>query len=165
VDPGPHNFVFVHAKRGLLRLSETARVGDKARVLEVTFPDPNAKTKPGEPAAPPPKGGVPVMTYVLGGLGVVALGGFVYFRMSGVSDYNDANKDAVDGGCTPYCDPNDVDKIRNKFTYSYVSLGVGIASVAGAAAFYFAGRGGGSSVQASIAPRSDGAMTALKVTF
>src|SRR6186713_2637634 len=43
-DPGPHNFVFIHKKRGLLRLSETARVGDKARVIEVTFADPNAKT-------------------------------------------------------------------------------------------------------------------------
>src|SRR6478735_696361 len=43
LDPGPHNFVFVHQKRGLLRLNETARVGDKARVLEVTFADPNAK--------------------------------------------------------------------------------------------------------------------------
>jgi hypothetical protein len=160
VDPGPHNFVFVHPKRGLLRLSETARVGDKARVLEVTFPDPNAKTKSGEPGAPPPSGGVPVMTYVLGGLGVVALGGFVYFRVSGTNDYNSLND-----SCSPGCNPDDVDPIRKKFTYSYVSLGVGIASVAGAAAFYFAGRGGGSSVQASIAPRSDGAMTALKLTF
>ena len=55
--------------------------------------------------------------------------------------------------------------IRNKFTYSYVSLGVGIASLAGAAAFYFAGRSGGPSVQASVAPRSDGAMAGLKTTF
>src|SRR6187431_3177378 len=46
VDPGPHNFVFVHSKRGLVRLAETARVGDKARVLEVTFKDPNAKAAP-----------------------------------------------------------------------------------------------------------------------
>ena len=43
-DPGPHNFVFIHKKRGLVRLSETARVGDKARVVEVTFADPDAKS-------------------------------------------------------------------------------------------------------------------------
>lgn len=160
VDPGPHNFVFIHAKRGLLRLSETARVGDKARVLQVTFPDPNAKSKPGGPGAPAPRGGVPVMTYVLGGLGVVAIGGFVYFRVTGVNDYN-----ALNESCSPGCDPADVDPIKQKFTYSYVSLGVGIASVAGAAAFYLAGRSGGPSVQASVAPRGDGAIAGLKATF
>jgi hypothetical protein len=159
-DPGPHNFVFIHPKRGLLRLSETARVGDKARVLEVTFADPSAKPASTGAGAAPGKRGVPVMTYVLGGLGVVALGGFTYFRLSGVSDYNAKNQE-----CAPGCNPDDVDPIRNKFTYSYVSLGVGVASLAGAAAFYFVGRDGGSSVQASIAPHSGGAMAGLKATF
>src|SRR6188768_2413509 len=120
VDPGLHNFVFVHPKRGLLRLAETARVGDKARVVEVTFKDPNAKVvTPGEPAAPAKKGGVPVMTYVLGGVGAVALGTFVYFRMTGVNDYNELNDT-----CSPGCDPALADPIRDKFTYSYISLGV-----------------------------------------
>jgi len=160
-DPGPHNFVFVHPKRGLLRLSETARVGDKARVLEVTFADPNAKAKAKDAAAPATSGGVPVMTYVLGGVGVVALGGFAYFRISGVNDYNSMNE-----SCSPNCNPDDVDPVRKKFTYSYVSLGVGAASIVGAAAFYFAGRSsGGSSVQAGITPRNDGAMAAVKATF
>ncbi|HEY0467614.1 MAG TPA: hypothetical protein VGC79_25615 [Polyangiaceae bacterium] len=159
-DPGLHNFVFVHKKRGLLRLSETARVGDKARVLEVTFTDPDVKSAAVGTAAPAPRGGAPAMTYVLGGLGVVALGGFVYFRVSGVNDYNAKNDE-----CAPSCDPADVDPIRKKFTYSYVSLGVGVASLAGAAAFYFAGRSGGPSVQASITPRGDGAMAGLKTTF
>jgi hypothetical protein len=160
-DPGPHNFVFIHPKRGILRLSETARVGDKARVLEVTFADPNAKPgTPGGPAVAPGPRGVPAMTYVLGGIGVIGLGGFAYFRLSGVSDYNAKNEE-----CAPNCPPEDVDPIRQKFTYSYVSLGVGIASLAGAAAFYFIGRDGGSSVQASVAPRSDGAIAGLKATF
>ena len=163
VDPGLHNFVFVHPKRGLLRLAETARVGDKARVVEVTFKDPNAKVaSTGEQAAPAKKGGVPVMTWVLGGVGVVALGSFVYFRTSGVNDYNELNDT-----CSPACNPDDVDPIRKKFTYSYISLGVGAASIAGAAAFYFAGRSGGSgpSVQATVTPRGDGAMAGLKATF
>src|SRR6188768_2398697 len=163
VDPGLHNFVFVHPKRGLLRLAETARVGDKARVVEVTFKDPNAKVaSTGEQAAPAKKGGVPVMTWVLGGVGVVALGSFVYFRTSGVNDYNELNDT-----CSPACNPDDVDPIRKKFTYSYISLGVGAASIAGVAAFYFAGRSGdsGPSVQATVTPRGDGAMAGLKATF
>jgi len=167
-DPGPHNFVFIHKKRGLLRLSETARVGDKARVLEVTFADPNAK--PGAPkdgAVPAEKkGGVPVATWVLGGIGVVGLGAFTYFRLSGVSDYNRMNKDKSEGGCTPDCNPADVDPVRNKFTYSYISLGVGAAALVGAGAFFIANRSSsGNTVQAGIAPRGDGAMAAVKTTF
>ena len=159
-DPGPHNFVFIHKKRGLVRLSETARVGDKARVFEVTFADPDAKSGAVGATTVAPRGGVPPMTYVLGGLGVVALGGFAYFRVSGANDYNKKNDE-----CSPYCDPDDIDPIQKKFTYSYVSLGVGIASLAGAAAFYFVGRSGGPSVQASIAPHQGGAMAGLKTTF
>ena len=159
-DPGPHNFVFIHKKRGLLRQSETARVGDKARVIEVTFSDPDAKSGAVGAGTAAPRGGVPPMTYVLGGLGVVALGGFAYFRVSGANDYNKKNDE-----CSPGCNPDDIDPIKKKFTYSYVSLGVGIASLAGAAAFYFVGRSGGPSVQASISPHQDGAMAGLKTTF
>jgi len=164
-DPGPHNFVFIHPKRGLLRLSETARVGDKARVLEVTFADPNAKVSGAnkDAAAPAQPGGVPVMTYVLGGVALVGFGAFAYFRVSGVSDYNSKNSDT---GCSPNCSPDDVDPIRKKFTYSYVSLGVGAAAAVGAAAFYFVGRSsGGNTVQAGITPRTDGALAGLKATF
>lgn len=165
-DPGPHNFVFVHKKRGLLRLSETARVGDKARVVEVTFADPNAKPgAPADAAVPEKKGGVPVATWVLGGVGIAALGAFTYFRLSGVSDYNRMNGEAPEG-CTPKCNPADVDDVRKKFTYSYVSLGVGAAALVGAGAFFIANRSsGGNTVQAGIAPRGDGAMAAVKTTF
>jgi hypothetical protein len=165
-DPGPHNFVFIHKKRGLLRLSETARVGDKARVLEVTFADPNAKPGTGKDGAPPEKKpAVPVATWVLGGIGVVGLGAFTYFRLSGVSDYNRMNGDPPEG-CTPNCNPDDVDKVRNKFTYSYISLGVGAAALVGAGAFFLANRSSsGNTVQAGITPHSGGAMAAIKTTF
>lgn len=161
LDPGPHNFVFIHAKRGLLRLNETARVGDKARVLEVTFADPNAKPGGKDGAAAEKKPAVPVATWVLGGIGVAALGAFTYFRLSGVSDYNSLNE-----SCSPNCNPDDVDPIRKKFTYSYISLGVGAAALVGAGAFFIANKSSsGSTVQAGIAPRPDGAMAAVKTTF
>jgi len=160
-DPGLHNFVFTHPKRGLLRLSETARVGDKARVLEVTFTDPNAKpASSGALGAPAGPRGTPAMTYVLGGVGIIALGAFAYFRIDGVKDYNNLNDE-----CAPGCEPSRSDPIKNKFTYSYISLGVGVAAIAGAAAVYFVGRSGGPSVSASVAPRGDGAVAGLKATF
>jgi hypothetical protein len=164
VDPGPHQFVFIHPQRGRLEVTETARVGDHARVLEVTFADPSGKA--GAPGSAPGRraqhrGGVPVMTYVLGGVGVVALGSFAYFRVSGVNDYNDYNS-----SCSPTCKQDDVDAVRQKFLLSYVSLGVGVAAVAGAGLVFLLapGRDGGA-VQASIVPRGDGAMAGLRTTF
>jgi len=163
LDPGPHEFVFIHPQRGRMQVSETARVGDHARVVEATFADPFAKSADLTPALPLRKpGGVPVMTYVLGGVGLVGLGSFVYFRVRGVNDYNEYN-----ATCSPACNPSDVDAVRQKFTISYVSLGVGIAGVAGAGLVYLLspGRHGRGAVQASVAPRGDGAMAGLKTTF
>jgi hypothetical protein len=168
VDPGPHDFVFIHAARGRMQVSETARVGDHARVIEVTFPDPNAKAAlpaaaPGAPAPPPPSArGVPVMTYVLGGVGVVALGSFILFRLEGVNDYNHQN-----ATCSPRCNPTNVDPIRTKFLLSYVSLGLSAASFAGAGLVYFLapGKNGGQEVQASISAQGDGALLGLKTSF
>src|SRR3954451_15185047 len=95
VDPGPHQFAFIEATRGRIETTESARVGDHARVIEVTFPDPNAKNAPGAPGVvtpdqvpvTPQKRGIPPMTFVLGGIGVVGLASFAYFRVSGVGDY------------------------------------------------------------------------------
>jgi len=162
VDPGPHEFVFIHPQRGRMQLNETARVGDKARVLEATFVDPLAKIGGSTGASSDKAGGVPVMSYVLAGVGVVGIGAFAYFRLSGTSDYNKKNDE-----CSPGCPPGDIDPIRTKFTLSYVSLGVGAAALAGAAALYFLvpGSNGSTSVQASATPRGDGAMAGLKTTF
>lgn len=166
VDPGPHDFVFIHPQRGRVQLSETARVGDHARVIEVVFKDPNAKAAdtavgPAGPHALGPRR-VPVMSFVLGGVGVAALGAFTYFRISGVKDYNQLNAD-----CSPQCSPEDVDPIRRKFTLSYVSLGVGLASLAGAGLFYVLAprRDAAPEVQAGIVPRGDGAVAGVKATF
>jgi hypothetical protein len=165
VDPGSHTFVFTHPELGTQQITEVARVGDHARVLEVTFTDPNAKPADAGVVSAPPRNrtrsGVPAMTYVLGGVGVAALGAFVYFRVSGVNDYNDYN-----ATCSPYCRQDDVDAVRQKFLLSYVSLGVGIASVAGAGLVYaFRPYRDSAPVQASIVPHGDGAIAGIRTTF
>ena len=163
LDPGPHEFVFIHKQRGRLTLNETARVGDKARVIEMSFPDPNAKAAAAAERAKKAKA-VPVMSWVLGGVGVIGLGAFAYFHFSGVSDYNNYNSET---GCSPRCNPDDVDSVRRKFTLSYVSVGVGAAALVGAGAVYLLRPKGdaGPTVQASVTPRTDGAFAGLKATF
>jgi hypothetical protein len=165
VDPGPHDFVFVHPQRGRIQVRETARVGDHARVIEVQFVDPNAKPADKAPAPVPTKLGprkIPVMSYVLGGVGIAALGAFTYFRVSGVKDYNQYNS-----SCSPECNPDDIDPVRKKFTLSYVSLGVGIASIAGAGLVYVVAprRDSIPAVQASVTSYGGGAMAGVKATF
>lgn len=167
VDPGPHHFVFVHPERGRVELTSSARVGERARVIEATFVDPLAKKPPPAPAPAAPRApprasrGIPVASYVLGGVGVVGIGGFVFLRLSAVSDYNH-----YADTCSPACNPDDVDAVDTKFTLSYVSLGVGAASLAGAVLVYAFSRGDGKGeVQASIVPRPDGAVAGLRTRF
>jgi hypothetical protein len=168
VDPGPHQFAFIDPVRGRIEITETARVGDHARVIEATFPDPNAKKGAAGGAADQgaeakkQKGGIPPMTFVLGGIGVVGLASFAYFRVSGVGDYNHYN-----ATCSPACNPNDIDKVRTKFTLSYVSLGVGIAGAAGAAVVYVLSRSGDQSprTEARFEPIEGGALARLRTRF
>ena len=169
VDPGPHQFAFIEPTRGRIETTESARVGDHARVIQVTFPDPNAKNPPpGEPGAATPdqasakkSHAIPPMTFVLGGVGVVGLATFAYFRVSGVGDYNHYNST-----CSPECNPNDIDKVRTKFTASYVALGVGVAGVAGAALVFVLSRTGEhASTEARVEPLAGGAMARLRTTF
>ena len=172
VDPGPHQFAFIDPVRGRQETTQSARVGDHARVVEVTFADPNAKPAPaatiGTPGADQPpvahkKPAIPVMTFVLGGVGVVGLASFTYFRLSGVGDYNHYNST-----CSPYCNPNDIDSVRTKFLVSYISLGVGIAGVAGAGLVYVLNHGGGDEsgqTTASIEPLGGGALARLRTRF
>jgi hypothetical protein len=168
VDPGPHQFAFIDPVRGRQETTESARVGDHARVVEVTFADPNAKAPPGEPGTDQPvatkhkKPAVPVMTYVLGGVGVAGIASFAAFHISGVGDYNHYN-----ATCSPYCNPADIDPIHTKFLISYISLGVGVAGAVGAGLVYVLNRGGDqtATAEAGLVPLSGGAMARLRTRF
>jgi hypothetical protein len=165
VDPGQHAFVFIEAQRGQMQVSETARVGDHARVIEVTFADPFAKKEtPSKPAdsAPQKSHGVPAMTYVLGGVGIVGLGTFIGFRLKADNEYSDYSS-----SCAPRCSADDVKAVRREFLISYVSLGVGIAGLAGAGLVYvFApSRESTTPVQATVTSLGDGVVAGLRKRF
>ena len=86
VDPGVHVFRFETS--GLAPVDErvVVREGQKLRALQATFTPaptamraaPLAQTPPAEPAPGAPRP-VPIAAYVLGGVGVVALGAAAYF--------------------------------------------------------------------------------------
>jgi hypothetical protein len=71
-----------------------------------------------------------VVSYVLGGIGVVALAGTAYFWLSASSDKSDLD------ACKPGCAQNDVDAVEQKRLFGDIALGVGLVSL-GAATYFW----------------------------
>jgi hypothetical protein len=87
VDPGPHVLQFTRAGSLPVQQDVVLREAEKNRLLIVTFPGPAARVT----AAPPPESGpsrpVPPLAYVLGGVGLAALGAFIGLDVDGQSRY------------------------------------------------------------------------------
>jgi hypothetical protein len=169
VNPGLHTFRFQTEGADPVEIKHTARVGDKNRLIEVQLGKPEPKpteiggVAPLAPTAPPPKkAGIPVASYLLGGVGVIGLGAFAYLRLKGTSDYNDMSQN-----CSPRCNPDDVDKVHTKFQLSYVGLGVGIAGLGAAALVYAVSRSseGSPSSEVALVPTTDGARAQWRTHF
>jgi hypothetical protein len=87
---------------------------------------------------------IPTATYVLGGVGIVALGAFAVFQLNLKSKMNVLDE------CSPNCRTADVDSAKQTYAFSLVSLGVAVVTLAGAAYFYFTNDKSG----ASTSPKS-----------
>jgi hypothetical protein len=146
LDPGTHKLRFEYAGVEIER-EVVLRQGEKNKAIEVSF----AKDEPAKPVPavdtgddatadePPPETaseGPPVLAYVLGGVGVVALAGAGFFWLSASSE----EKDLEDSGCEPTCSDGDVDPIEQKRLFGDIALGVGIVAIGAAAYLYFSPR-------------------------
>jgi hypothetical protein len=158
LDPGPHTVRLAHDGQ-VLEQRILLREAERNRPVSVTFgePPPALVPAPAPPAvsasapspaasagAPPARAvsaaqpnterPVPVVAYVLGGVGVAAMGGFVAFGLSGKSKGNALR----DSPCavTRTCSPDDTDAVKSRYLLADVFLGVGVASL-GAAVVLF----------------------------
>jgi hypothetical protein len=131
LDPGVHSFVFEAKGSGAgpaVKEQVVIKPGEKNRIVSVTIAtgdDVVADSVPdhgiGErPVAEASRTSPPVAAYVVGGLGVVALG------VAGVMGLL-ANSDAHDlrSTCAPSCKQSDVDAIQTRYTIGGVTAGVG----------------------------------------
>ncbi len=148
VDPGERTFrVEIDGKPPIER-KVVIREGEKGRVIDFSFNAP-----PSTGGTQPPGGdgrggsGIPVASWVLGGVGVVGLGLFATFGAIGLSEKSDAEDPAA--GCAPNCTDDEVSSIRGKFLVADISLGVGIAALGAAVIVAFAAGGGGDDDRAS----------------
>lgn len=77
---------------------------------------------------------VPLGTYILGGVGLAAFAGFLYFAVSGQGDYNSC--------VSQVCSASTEDSIKVRRVLAWSSLGVAIAAVGGGAWVFLAAPSG-----------------------
>lgn len=141
VDPGEHTLRYETAGAAPKEEKVVIITGQKMRIMTVTF------TTDAPPPPPPPPGGdgggekapIPVLAYVLGGVGVVGLGAATFFWLSGLGD-----KSHLEDTCGPkngkpgFCAQSDVDSARTKLVIGDVSGGIGLVALGAAAYFVIA---------------------------
>ncbi|MGE0323750.1 MAG: hypothetical protein AB7S68_15670 [Polyangiaceae bacterium] len=165
MDPGKRVFHFERA--GYVSQSQeiVVREGEQARLVDVVLVPLAAQhsADAGSRAVGPKDagGGVPTLAWVLGGVGVVALGSYAYFGLQAKSERDDLDS------CKPTCPEADVDSARSKWLLSNVSCGVGVVAL-GAAVWISLDRPSGvatSTTRAGFAPAPGGAVGMFSTAF
>lgn len=171
VDPGGHVFTFTAPNLPTVERQLVVRAGEQFRQISVVLGEgaadaptaPIAPTPSTPPAALEPRSRkVPAISYVLGGVSVLALGGFVALRVVGSSDY-----DKLKDTCAPDCSDSDVSSVRGKYVLSYASLGLSAAALIGAVTIYLVQPSESSAPQtaAFVSPTADGFAGGFRTTF
>lgn len=136
VDPGAHKFVFTPTGKTPVTVEAVIAEGDKRRVIAMrseATPGPAQATRD-LPSSQHPvvttERPVPVLTWVLGGVGLVSLGGFGFFALRGSSTRSDLDS------CKPFCSQDDIDSSKQNYVIGDVFLGVSVVALAGAVILY-----------------------------
>jgi len=131
MDLGKHKFRFDYAGQSKEE-DVIIGAGQKNRNVAAVFEAAGAAPVIVPPPVKEPAGSL-VPTFIVGGIGVVALGSFAFFGLSGKSEVADLQ------GCKGHCAQDDVDKARTKLVIADISLGVGIVAI-GVATYMFVTR-------------------------
>jgi hypothetical protein len=141
LDPGRHTAEFQLLDGRRQRTDFVLRAGEKYRRIAAVFEAQQASpSRVDVTAAPSRRSALP---YVLGGVGLLALGGFAYFALDGQSQQNQLDE------CKPTCARAAVDDMRLAYLLADASLGVALASFGVGGYFYF--------LQSSASPASGAA--------
>ena len=130
IDPGEHTLHYETAGAPPVDEKVVMHAGEKNRALSVQLgahaQSASTSAGGGEGEQPRASKGPPVAAFIIGGLGVVALGSFAFFGLSGKSDVDDMRQP---GGCAPNCSQSQVDSARTKLVIADISLGVGVVAL------------------------------------
>ncbi|HEX4339122.1 MAG TPA: hypothetical protein VH062_24610 [Polyangiaceae bacterium] len=128
LDPGSHRFTFTTPSGETASMTVVLREGEKLRRVVAALP-PVAKPAVASSRYLP----VPTLAYVLGGVGVAALGSFTYFAISGK-----AKQDDLEAHCAPHCTESAVDTMRTRYLIADISLAVSVVSLGVGTYVFFA---------------------------
>jgi hypothetical protein len=155
VDPGRYVFRFETAGYTPSNLDISVRQSEKNRIVRVTLPllappEVAAATSPPVVAAAVESdhGGLPVATYVLGGVTIASLGAFSYFAIAGKNRLRELQHSCGPNNCTE----EQAKGGRNQYIAADIALGVGVASAIAVALVYIFDAG--SSQSASTEPQA-----------
>ncbi|HET9932025.1 MAG TPA: hypothetical protein VFQ35_15085 [Polyangiaceae bacterium] len=120
LDPGSHEIVLRALDGRAAQKTFLLRAGEHLRRVVVEFPEP-VPASPQEERPAAARGGV--LPYVLGGVGLLALGSFVGFALDGKSQEHRLDE------CKPNCTREGVDRMRRSYLIADVSLAVALVAV------------------------------------
>jgi hypothetical protein len=138
LDPGRHTLRFEHPPWEPVEQSLIVRVGERNRLVVVTFKSAaSTPARVGEQPSPPvaTSRSVSPWVFVAGGVGVAALGSFAFFGITGLNERSNLERT-----CAPNCTDDVLGGVRTRFIAADVSLGIAVVSLAAAAVLYLVDR-------------------------
>ena len=135
IDVGKHKLRFEATGFAPTEMEILARAGEHDRTIEVKLSTGGSDATTTSDESTNTTGmtrPTPVATYVFGALGIVSLGAFAAFGLSG----NSKRKALDDANCKPTCDSSDVDAAKKAYLFADISLGVSVVSFGLATLFY-----------------------------
>ncbi len=138
VDPGKRVFRVEIPGADSIEKTVVIRAGEKNRQLKLAV-KPEEKPSPADPSTTEPddvpveistsEGGPGVLPWIIGGVGLVAVGVGAVFWLGAESKAGDLE----DAGCEPNCAQDDVDSVKQQRLFGDIALGVGLVGIGVAA--------------------------------
>lgn len=154
INPGEHTLRFEAPHLPPKTETIVVRMGEKNRLVKVQLGEtkatpppvtpPVGPPPPEKPVTPPPSN-PPILGYVLGGAGILAIGGFAILGATAKSDL-----DGLKSTCAPFCAQDDLDSVKSRMLVADILLGTGaVALVVGTILILTHGSGSSSRTAAS----------------
>jgi hypothetical protein len=149
IDPGTYTFRFEAPPRAAVEETVSIRQSEKNRIVRVEFGALDSD-KPGQMALPEftqapelPKaskrGGIPIGTWVLGGVALAGAGAFTTFALLGHGKYEDGKKCRTNARCKNLDEL--IDSGKRDYVVANIALGAAVASAGAAIIVYLVDSG------------------------
>lgn len=169
LDPGSHTVRFEREGEPVIEQTIIVREGEKARVVSASWQQEAQATSPSSSRRT--RSGPPAGAWVLGGVGVAAVGTFAALALDGMSRRSELEK-----SCFGSCRQEQVDSVKRQLAVADAALAVGLVSLGVSTVLFLSGRSSSeappkpraaraSLVGIDVGPRTDGASVGITGRF